>query len=96
MFPFKFQAVLIIPAIYNRSFVKQCMTVLLSRIGFGHAFVVQDHVCATFGAGLSHACVIDVGDQKTSISTMRDNTFPRTPMSPARRVATPDTQYVYT
>ena len=63
---------LIIPAIYNRSFVKQCMTVLLSRIGFGHAFVVQDHVCATFGAGLSHACVVDVGDQKTSISCVED------------------------
>ena len=48
------------------------MTVLLNKIGFGQAFVVQDHVAATFGAGLSQACVIDVGDQKSSISCVED------------------------
>ena len=67
-----FQAVLIVPAIYNRSFVKQYLTVLLSKIGFGQAFLVQDHVAATFGAGLSQACVVDVGDQKISVSCVED------------------------
>ena len=66
------QAVLIIPAIYNRAFIKQYMTVLLNKIGFSQAFVVQDHVAATFGAGLSQACVVDVGDQKTSVSCVED------------------------
>lgn len=32
----------------------------------------QDHVAATFGAGLSYACVIDVGHEKTSISCVED------------------------
>lgn len=32
----------------------------------------QDHVAATFGAGLGYACVVDVGDQKTSVSCVED------------------------
>lgn len=33
---------------------------------------MQDHVAATFGAGLGYACVVDVGDQKTSVSCVED------------------------
>lgn len=33
---------------------------------------MQDHVAATFGAGLGIACVVDVGDQKTSVSCVED------------------------
>lgn len=29
-------------------------------------------MAATFGSGLSYACVIDVGDQKTSVSCVED------------------------
>jgi len=29
-------------------------------------------VAATFGAGLSSACVVDLGDQKTSLSCVED------------------------
>jgi actin-related protein 8 len=29
-------------------------------------------VAATFGSGLSYACVVDVGDQKTSVSCVED------------------------
>jgi actin-related protein 8 len=32
----------------------------------------KDHVAATFGSGLSYACVVDVGDQKTSVSCVED------------------------
>jgi len=35
-------------------------------------FLSQDHVAATFGAGLGVACVVDVGDQKTSVSCVED------------------------
>lgn len=34
--------------------------------------ILQDHVAATFGAGLGYACVVDVGDQKTSVSCVED------------------------
>lgn len=33
---------------------------------------VQEHVAATFGSGLSYACVVDIGDQKISISCVED------------------------
>lgn len=29
-------------------------------------------MAATFGSGLSYACVVDVGDQKTSVSCVED------------------------
>lgn len=29
-------------------------------------------MAATFGAGLGYACVVDVGDQKTSVSCVED------------------------
>jgi actin-related protein len=34
--------------------------------------MLQDHVAATFGAGLGYACVVDIGDQKTSVSCVED------------------------
>jgi len=67
-----YRAVLVIPALYNRGVVKHLISLLLLNIGFGGCFVVQDHVAATFGAGLGAACVVDVGDQKTSISCVED------------------------
>jgi actin-related protein 8 len=49
-----FRAVVIIPALYKRPLVKHYMTLLLHQMGFGYAFVLQDHVAATFGAGLGN------------------------------------------
>lgn len=34
--------------------------------------VHQESVCAAFGSGLSSACVVDVGDQKTSVCCVED------------------------
>lgn len=67
-----YRAVLLIPDIYNRDYVKKLTNLLLNGLGFGGCFVLQDHVAATFGAGLGYACVVDVGDQKTSVSCVED------------------------
>lgn len=67
-----FKVVLIIPDIYNRTYLRELNTLLLLKMGFGAAFLLQDHVAATFGSGLSYACVVDVGDQKTSVSCVED------------------------
>lgn len=50
----EYKAVLIIPAMYQRSLIKHLVSLLLIDIGFGGCFVVQDHVAATFGAGLGN------------------------------------------
>lgn len=67
-----YKAVLVIPALYKRSTIKHYLSLLLLNMGFAGCFVVQDHVAATFGAGLAAACVVDIGDQKTSISCVED------------------------
>lgn len=67
-----YKVVLIIPALYKRDLIKHYLTLLLQNMGFCAAFVIQDHVAATFGAGQGFACVVDVGDQKTSISCVED------------------------
>nr|SVE93502.1 EOG090X02LT [Scapholeberis mucronata] len=67
-----YRAVLVIPDIYNRQNLKELVNLLLNQLGFGSCFLLQDHVAATFGAGLGAACVVDLGDQKTSISCVED------------------------
>ncbi|XP_022193357.2 actin-related protein 8 [Nilaparvata lugens] len=67
-----YRAILIIPDIYNRLYLRELMTLLLNNMGFGACFLIQDHVAATFGAGLGCACVVDVGHQKTSVSCVED------------------------
>lgn len=67
-----YKAVLLIPDVFNRMYLRELMTLLLMKMGFGSAFLVQDHVAATFGSGLSYACVVDIGDQKTSVSCVED------------------------
>ncbi|CAG0900876.1 unnamed protein product [Cyprideis torosa] len=71
--------VLVIPDIFCRRNVRT-MVQVLAEIGCSSFFLiqnstlssVQDHVAATFGAGLASACVVDCGDQKTSISCVED------------------------
>lgn len=75
-----------IPDIYNRLFLKELVNLLLNQLGFGGCFLLQDHVAATFGAGLGAACVVDLGDQKTSVSCVEDALSQR-----ATRVKTPHT-----
>uniref|UniRef100_A0A1A9VSH4 Uncharacterized protein n=1 Tax=Glossina austeni TaxID=7395 RepID=A0A1A9VSH4_GLOAU len=68
----QYGAVLVISDIYNRSSLRELVTLLLQCLGFRACFLLQDHVAATFGAGLGYACVVDVGDQKCSISCVED------------------------
>ncbi|KAI0239859.1 Actin-related protein 8 [Lamellibrachia satsuma] len=67
-----YKAVLLIPDIYNRQHVREMINILLNGLGFNAAFVVQESVCATLGAGISSACVVDIGDQKTSVCCVED------------------------
>ncbi|XP_059170744.1 actin-related protein 8-like [Physella acuta] len=67
-----YRAVLLIPDVYVQKHVKALVNLLLNTLGFGAAIVHQESVCATYGAGITVACVVDVGDQKTSISCVED------------------------
>ncbi|XP_076469344.1 actin-related protein 8-like [Babylonia areolata] len=67
-----YRAILLIPDVYNQKHVKAMFELLLFNMGFEAVIVHQESVCATFGAGLPNACVVDVGDQKTSVCCVDD------------------------
>ncbi|XP_029456757.1 actin-related protein 8 isoform X1 [Rhinatrema bivittatum] len=67
-----YRCILLIPDIYNRQHVKELVNMILMKMGFSGIVVHQESVCATFGSGLSSACVVDVGDQKTSVCCVED------------------------
>ncbi|XP_047234766.1 actin-related protein 8 isoform X2 [Girardinichthys multiradiatus] len=67
-----YRCILLVPDIYNRQHVKEIVNMLLHNMGFSAIIVHQESVCATFGSGLSSACVVDVGDQKASICCVED------------------------
>ncbi|KAK3085468.1 hypothetical protein FSP39_003869 [Pinctada imbricata] len=67
-----YKAILLIPDVYIHKHVKLMMSVLLDKLGFGCATVHQESVCATFGSGISSACIVDIGDQKTSVCCVED------------------------
>ncbi|XP_037510953.1 actin-related protein 8 isoform X8 [Rhipicephalus sanguineus] len=73
-----YRAVLVIPDVHARDHVRELVQLLLCKLGFGGCFVALESVCATFGAGLCYACVVDVGDQKTSVSCVEDGISSRT------------------
>ncbi|XP_054162456.1 actin-related protein 8-like [Oppia nitens] len=68
----QYKVVLIIPDVYNRNHIKYLIDMLLNDMRFQSCLVIHEAVCATFGAGLSTACVVDVGHQKTSICCIED------------------------
>lgn len=79
-----YSAVLVIPDLFEKTYVNEMTRLLFQDMGFGKvAYLqvsplsslshtantyIQESVSATFGAGLSHACVLDVGAQTTTIA----------------------------
>ncbi|XP_077134445.1 actin-related protein 8 [Ranitomeya variabilis] len=67
-----YRCILLIPDIYNRQHVKEMVNMILTKMGFSGVIVHQESVLAVYGSGLTSACVVDVGDQKTSICCVED------------------------
>lgn len=62
----QFKATLILPDLYDRIYVETFIELLLN-MGFQGVAVIQESLAATYGAGVSNACVIDIGAQTTKI-----------------------------
>ncbi|KAI8099459.1 uncharacterized protein BX664DRAFT_253659 [Halteromyces radiatus] len=63
-----FNAVLVVPDIFHRSYICELITMMLQHMKFRGVIVQQASGCATFGAGVSSACVVDIGAQTTTIT----------------------------
>lgn len=66
-----YNVVFIIPDLYDKNYVSHMIELLL-EMGFANVCVMQEAMAATFGAGISNACIVDVGAQKTSITCVED------------------------
>ncbi len=63
----QYACVFVIPDLYERSYVTSILEILLRDLGFGKVCFIQESLAASFGAGYSMACIVDIGHQKTSI-----------------------------
>lgn len=68
----QYSCVFIIPDLYEKAFVSTILQELLRDFGFQRVCFMQESLGATFGAGYSSSCIVDVGAQKTSICCVEE------------------------
>ncbi|KAI3400920.1 hypothetical protein diail_1127 [Diaporthe ilicicola] len=67
-----YSCVFIIPDLYDKKYVEQALRSCMNWFEFSKTCFIQESMAATFGAGYTQACVVDVGAQKTSITCVED------------------------
>lgn len=60
------------PDLYERRYVVSAMELILREFGFARLCFIQESLAATFGAGYTSACVVDIGAQKTSVCCVEE------------------------
>lgn len=68
----QYSCVFVIPDLYEKSVVATTLHELLRDFGFQRVCFIQESLAATFGAGYSSSCIVDVGAQKTSICCVEE------------------------
>ena len=68
----KLNVVLVIPSLYRKSYVESMMELLLTRMNFKNATLIQEGMSASFGLGLSTGCIVDIGATSIHICCVDD------------------------
>jgi actin-related protein 8 len=68
----QYSCVFVIPDLYDKKYVEQVLRSCMTWFEFSRICFIQESMAATFGAGYTQACVVDVGAQKTSITCVED------------------------
>ncbi|EXJ90592.1 hypothetical protein A1O1_03695 [Capronia coronata CBS 617.96] len=68
----QYSCVIVIPDYYERTYVSSLLDMAISDFGFARVCFIQESLAASFGAGFTTCCIIDIGAQKTSISCVED------------------------
>ncbi|KAF8906229.1 actin-related protein [Gymnopilus junonius] len=77
-----FSVMLVIPDFYDRAYVRELINLLIVAMGFKQICAQQESLAATYGAGISNACVVDIGAAKTSIACVDEGlVLPETRMT---------------
>ncbi|KAI0024581.1 putative chromatin remodeling complex subunit [Xylariomycetidae sp. FL0641] len=67
-----YSCVFVIPDLYDKRYVEQVLKSCMVWFEFSRVCFIQESMAATFGAGYTQACVVDVGAQKTSVACVED------------------------
>ncbi|KAG1472212.1 hypothetical protein G6F56_001680 [Rhizopus delemar] len=67
-----YNVVLVVPDLFDRDQLCALTSLLLTHMKFKAVIVQQESACATYGAGVSTAVVVDVGAQRTNITCIED------------------------
>ncbi|EAW13965.1 putative chromatin remodeling complex subunit (Arp8) [Aspergillus clavatus NRRL 1] len=68
----QYSCVFVIPDLYEKTYVTQVLDMLMREFSFARVCFIQESLAATFGAGFTSACVVDIGAQKTSICCVEE------------------------
>lgn len=68
----QYSCVIVIPDYYERTYVTSLLDMAITEFGFARVCFIQESLAASFGAGFTVACIVDIGAQKTSISCVED------------------------
>ncbi|KPI36532.1 putative actin-related protein 8 [Cyphellophora attinorum] len=68
----EYSCVIAVPDYYERNNVTAMLEMALIEFNFSKVAFIQEGLAASFGAGVMTACIVDIGDQKTSISCIED------------------------
>ncbi|KDR80664.1 hypothetical protein GALMADRAFT_222260 [Galerina marginata CBS 339.88] len=77
-----FSIMLVIPDFYDRAYVREIVNLLTVAMGFKQICAQQESLAASYGAGISNACVVDIGATKISIACVDEGlVLPETRMT---------------
>lgn len=68
----QYSCVFLIPDLYEKVMVATVLREMMTDFNFGRICFMQESLAATFGAGFSTACMVDMGAQKTTVCCVED------------------------
>jgi actin-related protein 8 len=68
----EYSCVWVIPDLYDKRYVEQVLEMCMRSFEFKQITFIQESLAATYGAGYSSACIVDIGAQKTSMCCVED------------------------
>lgn len=68
----QYNCVIVIPDYYERTYVTSLLDLAIQDLGVARVCFIQESLAASFGAGFTTTCIVDIGAQKTSICCVED------------------------
>jgi actin-related protein 8 len=68
----QYSCVFIIPDLYDKTYVTSLLNMGIAEFGFARVSFFQESLAASFGAGYTTTCIVDIGAQKTSICCVEE------------------------